>query len=140
TTRDLLTQQVVLDGIPVNLVDTAGLRDSDDEIEQEGINRAKRAVHQADVIIFMLDSTQHQLDCNAYNELLGDAADLAQQQVVWVQNKCDLSGITAGQQADYADKPVFAISAKSSDGLPALTHYIKQMAGWTDTAATPFSA
>ncbi len=140
TTRDLLTQQVVLDGIPVNLVDTAGLRDSDDVIEQEGINRARRAVNQADAIVFMVDSTAHQPDKTAYAELLGSAANLAEQQVVWVLNKCDLSGITAGRQSDYEGKPVFAISAKGGDGLGELTRHIKHMAGWTDSAATPFSA
>lgn len=86
TTRDFIESKTVLDGIPIRLYDTAGLRDSFDTIEQEGIRRTKRLLDESDLILLMLDGTEHDEDSAArYGSLIDDPRCI----VVW--NKTDLT-------------------------------------------------
>ncbi len=107
TTRDVLQQSLQLNGVPVSLIDTAGLRDSEDPIEQEGVRRALAAVEQAD---FLLHVT---------------APDVADQPVpqsrarcIQVHNKIDLSQQSAGWMNEAHDQ--IAVSAKSGAGVESL--------------------
>lgn len=142
TTRDTLRESIQLDGIPINLVDTAGLRISDDHIEQEGIRHAQTAISAADAVLFLVDSEQDA----AGDQLLQDlpelsAASLSGLPLIWLLNKIDKSGVAAGRQADdVSGRALFAISAKHGEGLEELRQYIKQLAGWQDTASSIYSA
>ena len=88
TTRDYLTELLTLRGIPVTLVDTAGLRESDDTVEAKGIERSRAFIAKSDVVLFVWDSTAP-LDTEAYRAWVADAAH-----VVGVWNKTDLDGHT----------------------------------------------
>jgi len=137
TTRDLLREQVAIDGIPLNLIDTAGLRESADPVEQEGIRRAWAEVRNADIVLLLVDGTaQAGMDADVlWPEFV--AALAPQQVVIVVRNKSDLSGEPAGEIAGTA---AVAISAKSGAGIDALRAAIRQQAGAGDTGESPFVA
>lgn len=142
TTRDILREQIQLDGIPLNLIDTAGLRSSEDAIEQEGIRRAGNAMRDADGVVFVVDAA-----CDTPNKALYAALPAPIQQAIealpftWVLNKADVSGIPLGPIAEpFQGSPSFSLSAKRGEGLEALKQHLKQLAGWQDTNSTLYSA
>jgi len=142
TTRDLLKEQLVLDGLPVEIVDTAGLRDSDDLVEREGIRRARAEIAQADLCLLLVDDPASHQTAAAPNlaalltDLLGDTALL--DRTVVALNKADLYGGAVGQlDADY---PLFALSAATGSGVPALITHIQQAAGYRATESGGYSA
>lgn len=110
TTRDTLEEKLELDGFCVILTDTAGLRKSDDEVEQLGIERAMLAAKTADVILYVCDASQP-LDLKARKDILSDADESI---VINVFNKCDL-----GVYAENKGKGIF-ISAKTGQGIGEL--------------------
>src|SRR5438034_2023277 len=104
TTRDVIEVQLDLDGYPVTVIDTAGIRETDDPVEQEGVRRARARAAEADLVLWMIDA-QHERSPQQ-----GAAP-------VWtVRNKIDLDAGLAGQQGG-AD---FAISAGRGDGMQQL--------------------
>lgn len=108
TTRDFIEAKTVLDGIPVLLYDTAGLRDSADHIEREGIRRTRRLIDGADIILLVLDDAGYDDTLKPlYDELLDDSRCI----VVW--NKTDVSERSAPEGS-------FPISAKRGEGFAAL--------------------
>ena len=141
TTRDLLREQLVLAGLPIEVVDTAGLRDSDDPVEREGIRRARAEIAAADLCVVLIDdrhwprATPPPL-APILQELIGDSALL--DRTIVVLNKADLYALPTGQiDADY---PLFSLSAASGDGVELLVAAIKQMAGFSGSEAGGFSA
>lgn len=116
TTRDLLFADAELDGIPVRLTDTAGLREGRDTVEEIGIERARGAVAAADLVLFVVDDT-------------GDACpsppDLSGARIVQVHNKVDLSGRSSG----LTPSGEVRISALTGAGLDALRRVIVAAAG-----------
>jgi tRNA modification GTPase len=130
TTRDLLRESCAIDGIPLNLIDTAGLRDSDDPVEQEGIRRAWSEVRNADVVLLLVDGTQQSGSDpqQLWPEFVSTLAPAPAQALVVVRNKCDLSGEPAGEHAS-AVTPVVSLSAKSGAGIDALRACIRRIAG-----------
>lgn len=112
TTRDTVEESFECDGVRINLIDTAGIRESDDLVESKGIERAKRAFEGADVILHVVDT----LGVDDKDWQFGDAL------VFEVFNKCDESGF---------DKPLadnqFAISAKTGKGVDELAHAIADL-------------
>lgn len=137
TTRDTLKESIQLDGIPLHIIDTAGLRESEDQIEQEGIRRAREALKQADVVLFIADSTEPRPSLNSAQALLQQEVNLP---FTWVLNKADLSASGVGKMPDHDGHPAFSISARLGDGLDALKAHIKQLAGWQDNNGNVFSA
>ena len=125
TTRDVLREQIDLDGLAVELVDTAGLRDDPDVIEAEGIRRAHEAVRSADAAICLVDAS-------AGDHINGTLADELPHLIV--RNKIDLTGDTFGPQGEAIN-----ISAATGEGLDALKNAIKTLAGFGDTGGS-FSA
>lgn len=108
TTRDFIESKTVLDGIPVRLYDTAGLRDSDDTVEKEGIRRTRRLIDEADLILLLLDGTEHDAEsATRYGDLLHDSRCI----VVW--NKTDLTSKPALEGS-------FPLSAKRGEGFARL--------------------
>jgi len=134
TTRDLVSQTIQIEGVPLHVIDTAGLRDSADHVERIGIERAWGQIESADAVLFLHDLTR--ADTPEYKQ--ADAAirqTLAQKvpaavPVIEVWNKLD--ALEAGPPAAPGDRAphVVAISAKTGDGLDALRRHLLEIAGW----------
>ncbi|MDH3561269.1 MAG: tRNA uridine-5-carboxymethylaminomethyl(34) synthesis GTPase MnmE [Gammaproteobacteria bacterium] len=135
TTRDLLREHIQLDGMPLHIIDTAGLRDSDNPVEREGIQRAWHAIEAADRVLLVVDG-QRGFDS-------ADAAILrklpARLQHTRVCNKIDLSGRAPGVSETETGVEV-AVSALTGAGMDALRAHLKQCVGFSEQAEGAFSA
>ena len=139
TTRDVLRDQIVVNGLPVNIVDTAGLRESDDPIEKEGMARAWKEIELADRILFLVDSSvdkEYELK-KVWPEFYQRFPE-SNQVVTLLLNKIDISGLQAGPygKADNA----FSISATNKDGIDALVEDLHHGAGFDSVFEGVFSA
>jgi len=124
TTRDIVREEIQLDGIPLHILDTAGLRESGDVVEQEGMRRTWAAIEEADALLLLIDDT-----CGLGAVEVQILAQVpAATPVLLVFNKADLSGRNIGN-AEHARYPAVSISAKSGAGLEALVAQIKALAG-----------
>jgi tRNA modification GTPase len=139
TTRDVLRERVVVDGMPLNIVDTAGLRETDDEIEQEGVRRAWNEIEQADVIVFVVDITQAREPVleDIWPEYFSRYPE-ARQPVVLVLNKIDLCDQPPGAVSNR--EGCFALSAHDRRGFTELSTHLHQMAGYQGQSEGVFSA
>lgn len=134
TTRDTVREQITLEGVPVHIIDTAGLRETEDVVERIGIERSQQAVQQADVALVLVDQRE---GINATT-----AAILAQLPAglhkIEVHNKIDLTGEAAssvsretGDLVAFTDaSQVIALSAKTGAGLDLLRQALLQQVGW----------
>ncbi|MCG8275011.1 tRNA uridine-5-carboxymethylaminomethyl(34) synthesis GTPase MnmE [Stenotrophomonas sp. NLF4-10] len=120
TTRDTLRETIRIDGLELELVDTAGLREGGDAIEREGMRRAREEMQRADIAIVVLDAR----DPEAGKQAIGDAATQAARQL-WVLNKCDL----LPQWPQSLGEDTLAISAASGQGLEHLHTRLREIAG-----------
>jgi tRNA modification GTPase len=123
TTRDLLREYIQLDGLPLHVVDTAGLRESGDLIEREGIRRAREAIAQADHILLMEDDREP-LGGGQLPEGLPGHIPLTR-----IRNKIDLTGAEPGAAA-VTGGTLFRVSLKTGAGLEALKRHLKECAGY----------
>ena len=119
TTRDVIEVHLDLDGYPVTLLDTAGIRDSAEPIEQEGVRRARERAAAADLVLWVIDPSAGGLAANGYPENLADAE-------IWlVRNKIDLAGSSSCANAtepdNYECKFTLSISALTGIGMDVLT-------------------
>ncbi len=133
TTRDTLEQHIEIDGLPVIVIDTAGIRDSQDEVEAEGVRRAISAKQEADLVIFVLDSSTDNASL-AINEAM-EQLDPRQESLT-IYNKIDLNQ-NFGVKRE-GDK-VF-LSALTGDGIPLLLNAIREKAGFYDSDRSEFIA
>ncbi len=131
TTRDILREHIEIDGLAVELVDTAGLRNDPNRVEAEGIRRARDALQKADAVLWIQDANDVSND-----KLDEDIADGVP--VVMVRNKIDLTGEPAGQQSDSPD--TVNISVKTAAGVDALRMQIRTIAGYKDLGEGAFTA
>ena len=139
TTRDVLREKILLNGLPLNIVDTAGLRDTDNEIEAEGVRRAWREIEAADQILFIVDSTQdHAPSLQSVWPEFFDRYPNSKQQLTLVLNKIDISGLSAG--AVPGVQTAFAISAKDQTGFDSLVEHLQKSAGFLGHSEGLFSA
>jgi len=122
TTRDVLRESVVIDGIALTLVDTAGLRESGDIIEQEGMRRARAELARADVALLVTDSAHADADAALFDHAPAGAARLV------VHNKIDLSAETARIERRGAETRIH-LSAQRGDGLALLRTELARRAG-----------
>jgi tRNA modification GTPase len=118
TTRDALRETILIEGVPLNLVDTAGLRDARDEVERLGVERAQRELARADLVLAVHDCTAPGA------RALGAPAAAAR---IAVYNKIDLA---PGFVAPAGEHPAVCVSARTGQGIDALRHAILQAAGW----------
>ena len=129
TTRDVLREHIHIDGMPLHIIDTAGLRDSEDAVEKIGIERAWAEIAQADRILFMVDGTT--TSATNPRDIWPDFFDRIQNPIglTVVRNKADLTGeeLAIGEEQGH---PVFRISAKTGLGLAALRDHLKQCMGY----------
>ena len=133
TTRDVVQQTIQIEGVPLHVIDTAGLRDSPDvdEVEKIGIERAWGQIHQADAVLFLHDLTRS--DSLAYQSADADIAAALPGGVTVLQvwNKLDQCSDSArAMLSDRARAGELAISAKNGDGLEALRQRLLDLAGW----------
>jgi tRNA modification GTPase len=135
TTRDLLREYVQLDGLPLHLVDTAGLRDSDDRVEREGIRRAREALEHADHALLVLDDTDR--DPLAEQTLRNDLPTGLP--VTVIRNKIDLSGRVAGPDKGPEGAEI-ALSLKTGEGFEALREHLKEVSGYSGAGTGDFMA
>lgn len=125
TTRDVLEEQINLNGIVLNMIDTAGIRETDDVVEKIGVDKAKKYLADADLIIYVVD-TSTRLDENDYEimELLKGRKSIV------LMNKSDLDALTTVEDIRaYVDKDsnIIAISAKEQTGMDELTEAVSRM-------------
>ncbi|HWM27202.1 MAG TPA: tRNA uridine-5-carboxymethylaminomethyl(34) synthesis GTPase MnmE [Woeseiaceae bacterium] len=139
TTRDILREQINIDGLLVELVDTAGLRDQPDRIEAEGIRRAREALRQADAILWIEDARERDDDGAPHDYASSRGEDLpADVPLVLVRNKIDLTGEAPGLR--QRQPPAVAISARTGEGIDALRALIRELAGYRDLGEGAFTA
>jgi tRNA modification GTPase len=139
TTRDVLRQQVHLDGMPVNLIDTAGLRVTADVVEAEGVRRAFAELGRADRVLYILDAAGPAGDSSA-SLLAAELAELPQGvPVTLIFNKIDLSGAQASVDESREPPQVF-LSAKTGAGLDLLRAHLKSRAGYRSGESGALSA
>ena len=137
TTRDKVQQTIQIEGVPLHVIDTAGLRDSDDEVERIGIARAWDEIEAADAVLFLHDLTRME-----EADYLAADADIAQTlkqklpaqvPVITVWNKTDMAADGVLQRCTAADTEAshqVALSARTGDGLDALRRNLLEVAGW----------
>ncbi|HET7923171.1 MAG TPA: tRNA uridine-5-carboxymethylaminomethyl(34) synthesis GTPase MnmE [Gammaproteobacteria bacterium] len=135
TTRDLLREHINLDGLPLHLIDSAGLRDSRDAIEQEGVRRAWDAIRGADRVLLVVDDSRDETGTEAQlRERIPDGVPVSV-----IRNKIDLSGRAPGPVAGHADAEL-AVSAKTGSGLDELRAHLKAAAGFEGAGEDQFIA
>ncbi len=124
TTRDIIEEQVVIEGIPFKIVDTAGIRNARDKIEQIGIEKSKKAANEADVVIGVFDSSVELNDED--REIL---KLLQKKKSIIILNKIDLNIDKAGNSPEIlqTSSPVIRLSIKNGDNLDELYHELIKM-------------
>lgn len=133
TTRDILRNSIHIDGMPVHIIDTAGLRDSDDPVEQEGIRRAQHEIAHADMILWVTDNgiipkEELSLDVNIIKQIHSRIEELPNNMTICIKNKIDLLNEPA--QIHFQNKnTVIALSAKTGEGMDLLKNHIKSVVG-----------
>lgn len=139
TTRDVLREHIHIDGMPLHIIDTAGLREATDKVEQIGIERAWQEILQADRVLFMVDSTTTAATSPA--EIWPEFIERlpASLGVTVIRNKTDLTGETIGADLSSAT-PVFRLSAKDSQGIDALRDHLKACMGFEGNMEGSFIA
>lgn len=122
TTRDVLRNHILIDGMPMHIIDTAGLRESDDVVEQEGIRRAYDEMAQADIILYVTDATKPIPPSLPINETFSCP-------LIVIQNKIDLLH-TPPSPNQKESRKVISLSAKSGEGIDLLKDEIKNQVGF----------
>ena len=123
TTRDILQEQIQIGGIGLNVIDTAGIRDTEDIVEKIGVNKSREYIEKADLIIYVVDSST-ELDEND-QEIVEAIQD---KKAIVLLNKSDLDAKTdAAILQERLDKPILSISAKNNTGIHELEKLIEEM-------------
>lgn len=158
TTRDILREDIQIDGLPLRIIDTAGLRKSEDEIEQEGIRRARNEIGKADIVLFMRDASNESKTTASTTEI-DDNPDNDQQLIesikeelkqfdisvpastsfIVVNNKIDI----VQQAPEVKTHPLFTevfLSAKTGQGLDLFKDSLKTIGGFTNSNESNFVA
>ncbi|MDO8344081.1 MAG: tRNA uridine-5-carboxymethylaminomethyl(34) synthesis GTPase MnmE [Cellvibrio sp.] len=140
TTRDVLREHIHIDGMPLHIIDTAGLRESPDEVEQIGIQRAWQEIQQADRVLLLIDSRQSQL--TDPREIWPEFVDKLQDQskITLVRNKIDLSEESAGLFTSPSGDLYIGISAATGAGIDELKEHLKTIMGFSETGEGGFTA
>jgi tRNA modification GTPase len=137
TTRDVLRQHLALDGLPLNLIDTAGLRAASDAAEEEGVRRARTEMRRADRVLYVQDATR--VGERSAAEIAAELEELPTDvPVTLVFNKIDLTG-AAAHATQGAPTQIF-LSAKTGVGLDLLRAHLKESAGYRDSESGALAA
>lgn len=145
TTRDVLREHITIDGLPLHIVDTAGLRESSDPVEQQGIHRAWHEIGRADRVLLMMDDARADEMLSVSSDDASDGVQAiirklpAHVPVTLLRNKIDVTGRTPGVRvgALYAE---VAVSVKTGAGLDALREHLKSSMGYVNGGEGGFMA
>lgn len=144
TTRDVLREHIHIDGMPLHIIDTAGLRDAPDEVERIGIDRAWQEINKADRVLLMVDSQENQTDNpeDIWPEFVHKLPESSR--ITVIRNKADLSGEEIGihkvsSETDI-DHTTITLSAKSKTGVDLLRDHLKACMGFNSTLEGGFMA
>ena len=137
TTRDVLKEHIHIDGMPLHIIDTAGLRDAPDEVEKIGIQRAWDEISKADRVLLMVDSTTTETDPEKLLHALYDERGLKEQaddflqskRITVIRNKADLSTEVIGLDI-HKRYPTITLSAKQNAGVDVLREHLKDIMGY----------
>jgi tRNA modification GTPase len=133
TTRDVLREAIQIDGIPLHIMDTAGLRDSDDQVEREGVRRAREALQSADHVLLVHDESG--ADATLWLEVPPGTA------FTEVHNKIDVSGDPPRlERASEGEPARIWLSAQTGEGVELLKQHLKSMAGVDPSGGGSFTA
>lgn len=139
TTRDVLREHIHIDGMPLHIIDTAGLRDAYDEVERIGIERAWLEIEQADRVLLMVDGTTT-TEINPeklWPEFMQRLPSHIP--VTVIRNKADLTGETLGY-SDVSQYSLIRLSARTGNGVDLLREHLKQTMGFSATSEGGFLA
>ncbi|WP_111979065.1 tRNA uridine-5-carboxymethylaminomethyl(34) synthesis GTPase MnmE [Algibacillus agarilyticus] len=142
TTRDVLSEQIHIDGMPLHIIDTAGLRESPDEVEQIGIQRAWKEITQADRVLLVVDATDTEHEPQDFwpeffEKLPTDMG------VTLIRNKIDELDSSIIEKAGFTEEEPYSvvrISAKTHDGLDDLKNHLKGCMGYQSSTEGQFMA
>ena len=140
TTRDILREHIHIDGMPLHIIDTAGLRYTDDVVEKIGVERAVAAIAEADRILLVVDASQPEAGDpdSLWPEFLDRHPDPAR--ITLIYNKVDISGEPPGIKAAADGSVSLYLSARSGEGIELLREHLKTCMGFEQTAESLFSA
>ncbi|MGR9052709.1 MAG: tRNA uridine-5-carboxymethylaminomethyl(34) synthesis GTPase MnmE [Gammaproteobacteria bacterium] len=130
TTRDVLKERIQIDGMPLHIIDTAGLRDSDNAVEKEGIRRAREEIEKADKVLLLIDAEQPE-----HQSILANLP--AHINLTKVYNKIDLLGIEP-QLIETEHGTQIYLSIKTGQGMALLTQHLKDSVGFNEAADDVF--
>ncbi|MGP9436110.1 tRNA uridine-5-carboxymethylaminomethyl(34) synthesis GTPase MnmE [Ewingella sp. AOP8-B2-18] len=139
TTRDVLREHIHLDGMPLHIIDTAGLREASDEVERIGIERAWNEIEQADLVLFMVDGTTTDATepAQIWPEFMARLPETLP--IVVVRNKADITGETLGM-TEVIGHSLIRLSARTGDGVDLLREHLKQVMGFNHNMEGGFLA
>jgi len=132
TTRDVLKERIQLDGMPLHIIDTAGLRESDNAIEQEGIRRAHQEIKNADKILLLIDAREP--DIEPVLQTLPPSGNITQ-----IYNKIDLLGLEPEIKQTETGTQIY-LSIKTGNGMELLKQHLKQSVGFNEATDDVFIA
>ncbi len=135
TTRDVLRERIHIDGMPLHIADTAGLREDADVVEAEGIRRARNEMNRADRILYVIDATRSLDDESMRAELAGLPAEIP---VSVVLNKIDLA--QAQSRYEQSQPPRLHVSATTGEGIDLLREHLKECMGFQGAGTGTISA
>jgi tRNA modification GTPase len=136
TTRDIVEENILIEGAPLNILDTAGIRDTRDEIEEEGVKRALNAASRADIILLLIEYRQ---EIGKEEQRVLDALPENVTTVV-VRNKVDLSDNKDELLAKNRNATEVFLSAKTGEGVDDLVQKLKTIMGMGDTGEDSYMA
>jgi len=139
TTRDVLREKINLNGVPLNIIDTAGLRDTEDLVEQQGVLRAWQEIEKADAILYVVDASKRQEE--GLPELWPEyfqRFSKGQHKIITIYNKQDLIGDI--DEANIVDAMSVRLSAKTGKGMSTLKQRVLKSVGYQEQAEGVFSA
>ena len=139
TTRDVLREHIHLDGMPLHIIDTAGLREASDEVERIGIERAWNEIEQADLVLFMVDGTTTEATepADIWPEFMARLP--AGLPIGVVRSKADIAGEALGQ-TEVNGHSLIRLSARTGDGVDLLRDHLKQVMGFNHNMEGGFLA
>ncbi|MDP1664029.1 MAG: tRNA uridine-5-carboxymethylaminomethyl(34) synthesis GTPase MnmE [Methylobacter sp.] len=131
TTRDVLKERIQLDGMPLHIIDTAGLRESDNPIEQEGIRRAHQEIKNADKILLLIDARDPEVE--------SILTTLPSGNITRIYNKIDLLGLEPEIKQTESGTQIY-LSIKTGSGMELLKEHLKQSVGFNEATDNVFIA
>ncbi len=142
TTRDVLREKILLGDLPIEILDTAGLRETNDPIEREGISRALQSINECDLVLLIFDAAQTDPEqeiknITKYFDEIDKALD--ERKVILIENKIDLLG-KQPQMVQQDNWRVVSLSAKQVLGIPYLIRSVYEYAGIVETGENQYTA